>query len=109
VHRARYIIIVSYVLSDLTTTTHFCISKSNIILNFRPLVCKDHILYYKPVLAVILNALSGKPLISGTASTYLLKTYDLTLDSLLSQNKINLKHDVFGTDTFLVVIGVEYC
>jgi hypothetical protein len=31
------------------------------------------------------------------------------LDSPLSQNKINLKHDVFGTDTFLIVIGVEYC
>jgi hypothetical protein len=48
----------------------------------------------------------GKPLISDTASTYLLRTYDLILDFLLSQHKTNLNHDVFGTNTFLVVIGV---
>jgi hypothetical protein len=47
-------------------------------------------------------------LISGTASTYLLKTYDLIMDFLLSQHKTNLNHDVFGTNTFLVVIGVMY-
>jgi hypothetical protein len=55
-----------------------------------------------------MNALSGKFLISGTASTYLLKTYDLILDFLFSQHKTNLNHDVFGTNTFLVVIGVMY-
>jgi hypothetical protein len=44
-----------------------------------------------------------------SASTYLLKTYDLILDFLLSQQKINLNHDVFGTNIFLVVIGVENC
>jgi hypothetical protein len=48
-------------------------------------------------------------LISGTASTYLLKTYDLILDFLLSQYKTNLNHDVFGMNTFLVVIRVIYC
>jgi hypothetical protein len=48
-------------------------------------------------------------LISGTASTYLLKIYDLILDFLLSQHKTNLNHVVFGTNTFLVVIGVMYC
>jgi hypothetical protein len=48
-------------------------------------------------------------LISGTTSTCLLKTYDLILDFLISQHKTNLNHDVFGTNTFLVVIGVMYC
>jgi hypothetical protein len=43
--RAHYVIIVSYVLSDLTTTTHFSILKLNLILNFGPLVSKDHRLY----------------------------------------------------------------
>jgi hypothetical protein len=54
-----------------------------------------------------LNALGGKSLISGTVSTFLLGTYDLILDFLLSQHKTNLNRDVFGTNTFLVVIGVE--
>jgi hypothetical protein len=108
VYRARHVIIVSYVLSDLTTTTHFFISKSNPILNFGPLVFKDHRLYHKiHVDCGSLNTLYGKSLISDTASTYLLKTYDLILYFLLSQYKTNLNHDVFGTNTFLVVIGVE--
>jgi hypothetical protein len=47
-------------------------------------------------------------LISSNTSTYLLKTYDLILDFLLSQHKTNLNHDVFDTNTFLVVIGVMY-
>jgi hypothetical protein len=33
-YRARHVIIVSYVLLDLMTTTHISISKSNLILNF---------------------------------------------------------------------------
>jgi hypothetical protein len=42
-----------------------------------------------------LNTLSGQPLISGSASTLLLKTYDLILDIfLLSQHIYN--HNVFG-------------
>jgi hypothetical protein len=53
--------------------------------------------------------MGGKPLISGTASTYLLRTYDLIMDFLLSQHKLNLDYVVFGTNTFLVIIGVEYC
>jgi hypothetical protein len=110
VYRARYVIIANYVLSDLTATTHSSISKSNLILIFEPLVSKDYRLYHKThVDCDSLNALSGEPLISGTASTYLLKTYNLILDFLLSQYKLNHKHDVFGTNTFLVVIGVEYC
>jgi hypothetical protein len=85
VHRARHVIIVSYVLSDLMTTTHFSILKSNLILNFRPLVSKDHKLYHKTHVDYgSLNALGGKSLISGIVSTYLLKTYDLILDFLLS-------------------------
>jgi hypothetical protein len=39
----------------------------------------------------------------------LLRTYNLILDFLLAQHKTNLNHDVFGTNTFLVVIGVENC
>jgi hypothetical protein len=110
VHKAHHVIIVSYVLSDLTTTTHFFILKSNLILNFEPLVSKDHRLYQKThVDCGSLNALGGKFLISDTASTYLLKTYDLILDFLLSQHKTNLNHDVFGMDTFLIVIGAMYC
>jgi hypothetical protein len=53
--------------------------------------------------------MGSKSLISGTASTYLLKTYDLILDFLPSQHKTNLNHDVFGMNTFLVVIRVMYC
>jgi hypothetical protein len=53
-YRARHVIIVSYVLSDLTTTTHFSILKSNLILNCGPLVSKDHRLYHKPKLTVVL-------------------------------------------------------
>jgi hypothetical protein len=53
-YRAHHVIIVSYVLSDLTTTTHFSILKSNLILNFEPLVFKDHILYYKLMSTVVL-------------------------------------------------------
>jgi hypothetical protein len=67
------------------TTTHFSILKSNLILNFGPLVSKDHKLYHKThVDCGSLNALGGKSLISGTASIYLLKTYDLILYFLLS-------------------------
>jgi hypothetical protein len=53
-YRARHVIIVSYVQLDLTTTTHVSILKSNLILNFGLLVSKDHRLYYKPMLAVVL-------------------------------------------------------
>jgi hypothetical protein len=53
-YRARHVIIVSYIVSDLTTTTHFSISKSNLILNFGPLVSKDHRLYHKPMSTVVL-------------------------------------------------------
>jgi hypothetical protein len=31
------------------------------------------------------------------------------LDFLFSQDKLNLNHDVFGMNTFFVIIGVEYC
>jgi hypothetical protein len=48
-------------------------------------------------------------LVSGTASTYLLMTYDLILDFLLSQHKLNLNDNVFEMNIFLGVIGVEYC
>jgi hypothetical protein len=53
-HRACNIIIVSYVLSDLTAITHLSILKLNLILNFVPLVFKDHRLYHKPMSTVVL-------------------------------------------------------
>jgi hypothetical protein len=56
-----------------------------------------------------LNALGGKSLINRSANSYLLKTYYLILDILLSQHKLNLNHGVFGMNTRLVVIGVKYC
>jgi hypothetical protein len=46
-----------------------------------------------------LNELDGKPLISGFAGTYLLKTYDLILNFLISQHKLNINHDVFSINT----------
>jgi hypothetical protein len=71
-HRARHIIIISYILSDITTTIHHSISKLNLILNFGPLVSKDHILYHENhVDCGSLNTLGGEPLFSGTASTQL--------------------------------------
>jgi hypothetical protein len=55
-----------------------------------------------------LNALGGKSLISRSTNSCLLKTYDLILHIVLSQHKCNLNHDVFGMNTWLVVIGVKY-
>jgi hypothetical protein len=55
-----------------------------------------------------MNALGDKSLISGSTNSYLLKTYYLILNILLSQHKLNLNHDVFGMNTRLVVIGVKY-
>jgi hypothetical protein len=38
-------------------------------------------------------------LISISINSCLLKTYDLILDILLSQHKLNLNHDVFDMNT----------
>jgi hypothetical protein len=47
-----------------------------------------------------LNTLGGQPLVSGSASTFLLKTYDLILNILLlSQQKHIHNHYVFGMNT----------
>jgi hypothetical protein len=53
-YSAHYVIIVSYVLSVLTTTTHFSISKLNLTLNFGPLLSKDHRLYHKAMSTMVL-------------------------------------------------------
>jgi hypothetical protein len=53
-YRARYVIIASYILSSLMTTTHFFISKLNLILIFRSLVSKDYRLYHKLMSNVVL-------------------------------------------------------
>jgi hypothetical protein len=45
-----------------------------------------------------LNTLDGQPLVSGSASTFLLKTYDLILDIFLLSQHIH-NHDVFGMNT----------
>jgi hypothetical protein len=47
VYRARYIMIVSYTLSDSMTTTHFFHFEIESYTYFGPLVSKDHRLYHK--------------------------------------------------------------
>jgi hypothetical protein len=42
-----------------------------------------------------MNALGDKSLHNRSANSCFLKTYDLILDILLSQYKLNLNHDVF--------------
>jgi hypothetical protein len=56
-----------------------------------------------------MNTLDDKSLDNRSANSCFLKTYDLILDILLSQYKLNLNHDVFGMNTQFVVIGVKYC
>jgi hypothetical protein len=84
-------------LNDYNALFHFEIESYT---DFGPLVSKDHQLYHKPMSIVCsLNELDGKPLISGSAGTYLLKTYDLILNFLISQHKLNINHDVFSINT----------
>jgi hypothetical protein len=45
-----------------------------------------------------LNTLGGQPLVSGSASTFLLKTYDLILNIFLLLQHIH-NHNVFGMNT----------
>jgi hypothetical protein len=45
-----------------------------------------------------LNTLGGQPLVSGSVSTFLLKTYDLILDIFLLSEPIH-NHNVFGMNT----------
>jgi hypothetical protein len=52
-----------------------------------------------------LNTLGGQPLDSGSASTILLKTYNLILDIFLLSQPIH-NHNVFDINTRLIVIGV---
>jgi hypothetical protein len=92
VYGARYAIIASYVLSDLMTITHFSISKSNLILNFGPLVSKDHRLYHMPMSTVVLWMHWAVSLWLAVPQVLnLLKTCDLILDFLLSQLLVVLK------------------
>jgi hypothetical protein len=90
---------VNYILSDSTTTTHFSILKHNLILILGlqyPRIIGSTI---KPMSTVhSLNTLSGQPLVSGSASTFLLKTYDLILDIFLLLQHIH-NHNVFGMNT----------
>jgi hypothetical protein len=52
---------------------------------FGPLVSKDYRVYHKTHIECdSLNAVSDKSLISRSANSHLLKTYDLILDILLS-------------------------
>jgi hypothetical protein len=50
------------------------------------------------------NALGSKSLVSRSAKCYLLNTYDLISNILLSQHKLNLNHNIFGMNTRLVVM-----
>jgi hypothetical protein len=45
-----------------------------------------------------LNPLGGQPLVSGSVSTFLLKTYDLILNIFLLSQHIH-NHNVFGINT----------
>jgi hypothetical protein len=45
-----------------------------------------------------LNTLGGQPLVSESASTFLLKTYDLILDIFLLSQYIHI-HNVFDMNT----------
>jgi hypothetical protein len=45
-----------------------------------------------------LSMLGGQPLVSGSASTFLLKTYDLILDIFLLSQHIH-NHNVFDMNT----------
>jgi hypothetical protein len=94
--------IVSYTLSDLTTTTHFFILKSNLILILGLKYPRILVSTIKPMSAVYsLNTLGGQPLVSGSASTFLLKTYALILDIILLFHNTKHIHDhnVFGMNT----------
>jgi hypothetical protein len=109
VYRAWNVIIASYVLSDLKTTIHLSVLKHKLILILGPLVSKNYWLYHKThVDCGSLNVLGGKSLISKSVNYCLLMTYYLILDILLSQHKLNLNHDVFCMNTWLIVIGVKY-
>jgi hypothetical protein len=69
VHRAHYIMTVSYVLSDTMTTIHLSVSKRFLS---RPLYIQNHRLSLKPMPAkCFLNTLGGKPFISGSAIIFL--------------------------------------
>jgi hypothetical protein len=81
-YRERYVITVSYVLSDLTTTIYFSILKQNLILICGPLVSKDHRFYHKTHINCG-SLMGGKSLIIKSTNSCLLKTYDLILDILL--------------------------
>jgi hypothetical protein len=53
-----------------------------------------------------LNTLHGQPLVRGSASTFLLKAYELILDIFLLFTKHIHNHKVFDMNTRFVVIGV---
>jgi hypothetical protein len=65
-YRARHVIIVSYVLSNLMTITHFSILKSNLILNSGPLVSKDHKLYHKHISILVAGPVGSHIMLSGS-------------------------------------------
>jgi hypothetical protein len=94
--------IVSYALSDLITTTYFFILKSNLILILGlkyPKILVSTIKHMSTVYS--LNTLGGQPLVSRSASTFLLKTYGLILDIILlfHNTKHIHNHNVFGMNT----------
>jgi hypothetical protein len=91
VYGARNVLIVSYVLSDLTTIIYLSIFETESYTYFWILSIQESLaLPYTHVDCSFLNALDDKSLISRSVNSYLLKTYDLILDILLSQHKLNL-------------------
>jgi hypothetical protein len=92
--------IVGYTLSDPATTTRFSIFEIEYHSDFGPLVSKKIIGSTIKSMSTVcsLNALGGQPLINGSASTILLKTYDLILDIFLLSQHIH-NHNVFDINT----------
>jgi hypothetical protein len=71
-------------LNDYNTLFYFEIESH---VDFGPLISKDHKLYHKIHVDCVFSECTGcQPLVSGSASDFLLKTYDLILDILLFHN-----------------------
>jgi hypothetical protein len=86
-------------LNDYNTLFHF---KIEFHADFESLVSKNYRLYQKHMSTMYsLNTLGDQSLVSGFASTFLLKTYDLILDiNLLFHNtKYIQNHNVFDMNT----------
>jgi hypothetical protein len=110
VYRARYALIVSYVLSDLMTTIYISILKQKFILIFESLVSKNHWLCHKThVDCSSLNTLGGKALVRRSAIIVCSRLMVWYWIFSFHNTSLKLNHDVFDMNTRLVVVGIKYC